>query len=270
MTATALSQASLPTRERPCGHPSWLRRAWMAWGLGLVVLPGTMAPEGARAADLPGVTQAILDATLTTPVSGIVARQRFKEGESVAEGDVIVELDHRLEELEVARRKTALENVTAVLKRTEELAARTKSVALEEVEKQRAEARIAQVELDYAIEQRRRRDVRAPFAGIVASFFGLDPGEGCQPQTPVVRLVDTRRCLFVGNVEARAAQQLRPGQELELRLDARGGVRTIPAEVTFVSPVADPASGLVELKAVFENAEPRVAAGVAAVLRIPE
>ncbi len=217
-----------------------------------------------------GLTEAFLDATLSAPVAGILGRHFFKEGDSVEAGQVIVELDKRVEELEVARRQTVLDNSTEVLRRTEELAARTRSVAKEELDKHRAENRIAQAELDLAQEQLRRRQVTAPFPGVIADLFGLDTGEGCQPQTPIARLVDTSRCWLILNLDARRAQALEPGQRLLLRLQSEVGPRTVDAEVRFVSPVADPASGLVRVKALFDNTEARIPAGITATVRLPE
>ena len=221
-------------------------------------------------ADFNGVTEPFQDATLTAPVAGLIGRHMFVEGDRVEAGKVILELDKRLEELEVARREAVLENAATILQRTEQLAATSKAVAAEEVDKHRAEKRIAQAELDVAREQLRRRQVVAPFSGVVADLFGLDDGEGCQPQTPLVRLVDTRRCWVVANIDARVALSIHSSDRVQVQVETSAGSRVIPAEVKFVSPVADPASGLVKVKAVFDNSETGIAAGAAAVLRVPD
>src|SRR6185503_19917708 len=57
-----------------------------------------------------GITEPFLDVTLSASVPGIITIQKFKEGDAVKEGDVIIELDKRLEELETARRKLVAEN----------------------------------------------------------------------------------------------------------------------------------------------------------------
>lgn len=231
--------------------------------------PARSAASASAEFETQGLTEAFLDATLSAPVAGILGKHFFKEGDSVEAGQVIVELDKRMEELEVARRQTVLDNSAEVLRRTEELASRTRSVAKEELDKHRAENRIAQAELDLAREQLRRRQVTAPFPGVIADLFNLDSGEGCQPQTPIARLVDTRQCWLVLNLEARRAQALEVGQRLTLRLESEVGSRTVDAEVRFVSPVADPASGLVRVKALFDNAEARIPAGITATVRLP-
>lgn len=222
------------------------------------------------AADVAGITEPFGDATLTTPVAGVISKIHFREGDSVSTGAVLIQLDSRLEELEVQRRTIAVDNASAVLRRTEQLAATSKAVAAEELDKQRAEQRIAQAEVDFAKEQLRRRQIAAPFSGVIADLFGLDPGEGCQPQTPMVRLVDTRRCLFVADVDGKMAQRLSTGQKFPLSLETNAGIKTTEAELQFISPVAHPGSGLVKIKAVFDNSKTRVAAGATAVAKLPE
>ena len=98
----------------------------------------------------------------------------------------------------------------------------------------------------------------APFDGTVTTVM-LDVGEACQAQQPLVRLVDTRKCYFICNVEAKAGYTLKAGQTVKLDIEA--GTRCkISAELFLVSPVVDPASGLMRVKVVFEN--PREKSGL--------
>ena len=261
-----------PCVRRMAATGSHIRNGWYALLISAAMTSWIAAgadPASSREFEAPGITEAFFDATLSSPVAGIIGKHFFKEGDAVEAGQVIVELDKNMEELEVARRQTVLENSTEVLRRTEELAARTRSVAKEELDKHRAENRIAQAELDLAKEQLRRRQIIAPFPGVIADLFSLDSGEGCQPQTPIARLVDTRRCWLVVNLEAKRAQSLTVGQRLSLRLESEIGSRTVDAEVRFISPVADPASGLVKVKALFDNATARIPAGITASVRLP-
>jgi len=238
--------------------------------LGLLAVAFLFEAWSLRSAEIAGITEPYLDATLSTPVAGTIGKHYFKEGDFVSKGQPIVDLDRRLEELEVARRQAILENATAILKRTEELASKTRSVTQEELDKHRAEQRVAQAELDFAREQLRRRQVSAPFNGVVVDLFGLDVGEGCQPQAPLVRLVDTRRCWFVVNLESRVVQRIHLGQRLALSVGAVTGRHNLEAVVQFISPVADPASGLVKVKALFENPEAKVVAGDTATLKLSD
>src|SRR3989442_11148475 len=71
-----------------------------------------LASTTSLASDLPavsGITEPFLDVALSASVPGIVTVRQFKEGAFVKEGQVILELDKRLEELEVERRKLVVE-----------------------------------------------------------------------------------------------------------------------------------------------------------------
>ncbi len=112
-----------------------------------------------------------------------------------------------------------------------------------------------------ALENLRKRRLQSPIGGVIIKLF-LDVGESNEPEQPLVHLVDTSRCLLVSNVEEPLGRTLRKGQSVELKI--RTGSGSIPKKgiITFVSPVVDPASGLLEVKAEFENKNGAVRPGV--------
>jgi RND family efflux transporter MFP subunit len=214
-----------------------------------------------------GITEPVFDVTLSAAVPGIITARKFKEGEFVKEGDVIVELDKRLEELEVERRKVVLEARRTDFEGTARLFQTTKGTSKDEMEKKESDYKLAVVEHAMALEQLRRRVVTAPISGIVMEF-PLDIGESCQPYQPLARLVDTRRCYFVGNVEAQAAATLHTNKEVRLEIDTGATPEPVTGIITFVSPVADPASSLIGVKAIFPNPEGKIRPGVAGRLHL--
>jgi RND family efflux transporter MFP subunit len=222
-------------------------------------------PVGARSETIttPGITAPILDSTLGTPVPGIVAARNFKEGDTVKKGDVVLELDRSLEDLEVARREVVLEPLKADYEASKFLFDQPKSsISKEQLDKKQADYKVALAEFQLAKEQARKRSIFAPFDGTISEFF-LQVGEACQLQQPLLRIVDTTRCYFVCNVESKAGHGLRPGQKVDLEIEAGPAVVLLPGTISFVSPVVDPASGLLKVKAIFENAEGKVRPGVA-------
>jgi len=209
-----------------------------------------------------GITEPFLDVTVSSSVSGIIGAQKFREGDFVNQDQVIVELDKRLEELEVMRRKLVADNRKADVDATRILYDNTKSVAKEELDRKEVEYQVAMVEHDMAAEQLRKREISAPVSGTITEFY-LDVGEACEPYQALLRLVDTRRCYFVSNMEARAAADLKPDQVVNLDIETGGAVVRVPGRIVFLSPVVDPASGLLKVKALFENADGRIRPGVA-------
>lgn len=238
--------------------------------LGLVLGLGLGSARRGAAADpagavrsLTGITEPILDAVLAFPVTGVVATRVVEEGASVRKGQVILELDKRLEELEVERRRLALQLAEAELERLKALASKNAiSVSREETDKKEAEFGIAKVEHELAKEMLRRRQLVSPTDGVVAAFF-KQLGEACdQERTPVARVVDTARCLFVVDCEPGMASRFAMGRAVKLLLDGGAGASEVTGKVHYVAPVVDAASGLLRVKILFENPGLKVRPGV--------
>ncbi len=246
----------------------------------------------AQQMSISGFTEPYLDAMLGISATGRVAKIHLTEGTTVEMGQVILELDQQLEKLEVQRRKLLWTSKTEVkstarqvktlrshLKATKELYKTTGSVPREEMENQELEHALAinelrrledaekreKIEYGIANQQLSRRSLRAPFSGQIAELL-INVGENCEIDTPLVHLVNTSRGYFVANVELSVSQQLARGQTVELQLQS--GLETVSrtAEIVFISPVVDPASGLRKIKAQFDNPDGNIIPGVAGVM----
>jgi len=209
----------------------------------------------------PGITEPFLDVTLSAPVPGIITARKSREGDFVHEGTVILELDKKLEELEVERRKLVRDQKWSDFDGTQKLFKTTKGISKEEVEKKEAEYKVAAVEHDMAAEQLRRRQVISPLSGTITEIT-LEVGEACQPYQPLVRVVDARRCYFITNTEAKLVAGLKLDQTVKMEIDTEAGTMTVQGKIVFLSPVVDPASGLRKVKVLFDNGDGKVRPGV--------
>jgi len=248
-----------------------------AWGQGL-------APRG--------ITEPCRDATLSATVAGTLAAILKKEGEQVGAGEVILELEKDLESLEVERRLLIAESkveLEAARRRAEQLrleltATRrlfdsTQSVSREQLQQKELETCLAEAELERltiaekreAIELRiaeaqlRQRTITAPFAGVIVEIIP-EVGEACFPEQPLVRVVDTSQCRLLVHLEAAAAPDLAAGKPVQLRFDGIRPPNLVRGVVEFVSAVADPASGLVVVKVLFDNPQGRIRPGLSGTL----
>ena len=239
-------------RGPACGPVfSWLLGLWV------FVVPARALEPAA------GITEAMYDGTLSLPVAGIVTRCPSREGASVRAGDVLLELDSTLEELEVQRRRLILETRRMDYEALQRLFEQNSiSVKKEELDKARADYQVAETELKIAEEQLRRRRLVAPCDGVVVEVRP-EVGEAVQAYQPLIRLVDTRQVRFVANVEPAWCTGLRPDQTVTVELDAAPAPVRVRGRVAFISPVADPASGLRRVEVWFENPDGAVAPGVA-------
>jgi RND family efflux transporter MFP subunit len=216
-----------------------------------------------------GITEALNDVTLSAPAAGIISKRPFKEGDSVKAGDVIVELDKKLEELEAERRKYVLDLKKTDMETSQKIFEKTISLSREEMNKKVTEYSVAEAEHALAKEQLLRRSIYAPFDGTITQLT-LQVGEACQAQQALVRMVDTRKCYFICNIEGKAGYGLKPGQTVKLEIEAGEKPVAFDGTVFFVSPVVDPASGLMRVKVVFENPQGKIRPGAAGKMLLQE
>jgi RND family efflux transporter MFP subunit len=229
-------------------------------------LPTARAAEAAAYA---GITEPVFDVTLSLPVPGIITRLNLKEGDFVQTNEVILELDNRLEELEVARRKCILDNHKADWESTRLVFDKTASVSRDEMLKKESDYKVSLAEYQEAQEQLQRRQLVAPGAGVICDIK-LHRGEACAAYEPVVRVVDTRRCYFISNIDARDPVRPQRGQTVTLDIEASPVPVRVEGRIVFVSPVVDSASGLQRIKVVFDNLDGRVRPGVAGKVMFPQ
>jgi len=257
-------------------------------------LLGAVAARAAETLSLSGITEPIKDVTLSATTSGTISAIFVKEGERVSMGAVILEIDKKLDELETERRrliwesKSELEAAAArvttlkwLLESNRELFASTASVSKDDLEKMQLDYELAvaehkrlitqedreKIEYEMARETLRKRSLISPIQGTVIKLF-QDEGEGFQENQPLAHIVDTSRGLFVCNVEEKIGRGLKKGQSVDLRINAGTKSIVVKGKLVFVSPVVDQASGLLEVKAEFENQEGLVRPGVAGSLLI--
>lgn len=228
-------------------------------------LASTTANDTTPGAWVEGYTEAWRDATLSSPVGGIVSTILAREGTRVPVGQAIVEFRSELEQIETNRRRARMEAAKRDFERTRDLFGRTSAVSREELDRHETEFAIATSELALAEEMTERTRITAPFEGEVIDLFSLEIGEARREREPIVRIVDASRCRLVVQIDASAGPALAATDKARVRLPDGSEVA---AEIEFVSPVADPASGLFPVKVLFNNPG-NLRPGVAAALWVP-
>ena len=216
--------------------------------------------RAAEPVEISGITEPVMDVTLGFADAGIIHSQFFKEGDAVKKGDVILELDKKSETFEVSRRKAVMDKNKMVYDSTRQLAKTTKSVSQEDLEKAEADYNVAKADYQIAMQQLADRELVAPFSGRITEVL-LKPGAAVAPYQPLVRLVDTSRCYFVGHIDGVAAGKLHLDEPVSVQVD---GGQMLSGKICFISPVVDPASGLCRIKAIFDNPDGKVRPALAA------
>jgi len=229
------------------------------------------------------VEELALTGSLTSPrtsrlspeVEGRVARIAVEEGERVAAGDPLVELDDTLARIALTQARAAVREAEADLEDAERrlgeirrLAAR-QSAAETRVRDREAEVRRDRAVLERRVAEREYRaallrlhGVKAPFAGVVARRL-TELGEWVEPGTPLLELVATDWLRLDLQVPQGYFGRVEPGTEALVRLDARGdGV--LGARVREVVPVSDATARTFLTRVRLENPEGRLTPGMSA------
>ncbi len=265
-------------------------RAWLQAALLPAVLGAALSVQ---ASDLVGLAFPVSDVQVSASVAGLVQRISVRPGQLVKPGDLLLELDNATQQVELRRRTVLLDDdselqtarvrlaaLTDLLQMTELVANKSQSVSKEELvkarlEKATAEGRLLQlvaqkarerVELEQAQLELQQRNVRAPMAGVVVDV-PMDVGEWAKPGDVMVRLADISQVELRLNMPQTAAASFRVGARVVARFEAGSAQVQATGLVNFVSPLADSASGLVDVRIRFANPNGRIRPGAKAVIR---
>jgi len=192
-------------------------RAWVtAYGL---VEP---EPAGERPAAAARVAPA---------VPGVVVAVDCVEGERVAKGGVLFQLDSRAADLAVDFAGKTVERQKRLIQ-----VDGTSERALQDAEQQLDSARVQQALLR----------VQSPLAGTVTRV-NVKPGEAVDLTTVLAEVVDLDRLVVSASVPSAELGALQLGQAVEIRLDR--ATEPVTGRLTFISPEVDSQTGTARVRA---------------------
>jgi len=184
--------------------------------------------------------EAVGDAQVVAKTTGIVLKILVEEGMYVQKGQVLAMLDD-----DAARNKLA--QATGTLKKTQAAYDKSeKGVALKitpradydrdkyDLETQKAVVDGAQLDLSYT-------RIVAPISGVVAKR-SIKLGNLVQTNQNLFQIVDMDPLQAVLNVPERDLDTLKPGQSVQMRVDALTG-KSFEGTIARIAPVVDAASG---------------------------
>ena len=167
---------------------------------------------------------------------GRITALNFKDGGSVRKGQILVQFDDQLQQAELQQMQAQLAIAQANFKRTQELVAQN-FMAQQTLDTSAANLKVAQAQLGLAQARLNRMAVRAPFDG-TAGIRLVSVGDYVKDGADLVALEDTRQMLVDFRLPERAGTKVKPGQSVELALDALPG-RSFKAVVEAVDPLLD-------------------------------
>ena len=206
-----------------------------------------------------GTATAVRGVTVSADRPGIVDRIAFDSGQKVREGDLLVHLDTREEEAQLAAAEAQRDLARLSLGRMEGLLAKGVSSQAEfdraAAESRQAVARVGEIRA--AIE---RKTIRAPFAGVLG-IRQVNLGQYLSGGDPVVPLQALDPIYVDFAVPQQDAPRLRVGTEVTISAEGMAGVAAA-GRVTALDAVVNSATRNVHVQATLPNLEEKLQPGM--------
>ncbi|TKT75463.1 efflux RND transporter periplasmic adaptor subunit [Aquamicrobium sp. LC103] len=189
-----------------------------------------------RAIRISGHTEADKRATLATRAPGIVAERPVDQGDRVEAGDLIIKLDAEEKEAAVDTARQLLAQRQAEADAAERLA-KSGNLAKLQLDNTRSALSSAKSQLEAALAELGRIEVRAPFDGVV-DRIDVQIGGSVQAGTQVATILKLDPVLAIGEVSERDLRYIKPGDKADVRLvngqeiEGGGVVRYISRDAT--------------------------------------
>lgn len=227
---------------------------------------------------------------IRSPVVGILERVHARRGDPIRQGQVLVSIESSVEAsaAESARARADAQG-QAEMSRAKVAALREKArrlqdllteefVSAQAVEDAQAELKLAEAELKtatennqiarldhrQAVDQLRRRQILAPFSGVVVDQY-LYPGalmDSSDTKKPVLKIAQTDPLKVQALLPVKAFTAVKPGQMVSVTPEAPFSGKPIQARVRTVDRVVDAAAGTFGIVAEIPNAKGELPAGL--------
>ncbi|RPH37722.1 efflux RND transporter periplasmic adaptor subunit, partial [bacterium] len=206
-----------------------------------------------------GTVTAAQGVVVSADLPGIIASIQFESGKSVRAGDVLVRLDSRQEEAQLAAAQ-AQQHLTGVnLDRLRVL--RNQGVAPQaefdqaEAEAMQAEARVREIRATIG-----RKTIRAPFSGVLG-IRQVNLGQFLNAGQAVVPL-QSRDPVYVDfAVPQQEIHNVHPGNDVDVAVEGVPGVAA-KGKITALNSVIDQSTRNVNVRATFANRDGRLLPGM--------
>lgn len=191
-------------------------------------------------------------------IAGRIARLHFREGQAVAAGDLLVSLDDAIARAELAQAEANLSLAQKNHERAQRLFERGASNAQARDEAQ-TQQQAASASLALARARLDKTRLHAPHDGVLG-LRHVSPGDYLEAGQDIVNLevLDPLKVEF--RVPQKSAGRIRPGQRIELGVDAWPDER-FAGEVYAINPRVDEAGRSQALRAHVGNADGRLQPG---------
>jgi RND family efflux transporter MFP subunit len=227
--------------------------------LALLAPPGLLHGE-----ETLGIVLPFKEVSVSSPVlQDVVKDIEVDEGDQVKKGDVLAHLLNDREDLEVQRCQNLIKRAQFEYNGMKKLADENLATKEAEVEKE-TDLQAAKLDYQLAVTELNEKTIRSPLAGIVVKRY-KEPGEGVDRTEKLFDIVDIDQVYVQFYLDPSLIDKLAAGDKIRVHFPAlHNGSQPYEANVAFIDPRIDAASGLFRVKLLLDNPNHDIKAGMRA------
>ncbi len=187
--------------------------------------------------EVTGQVTPIFQATLSSRIQGTIDELLAREGTQVSKGQILIQLDNRDVQADLARASAEVENAKAQLHRMKTLYAQD-AVSKQEMENATRSYKVAEANRKAVLAQLSYTAVKAPFDGVITEKK-VEAGELASPGQPLLKMEDPRQLRLEATVAEGDLKSVSRGDKIPILIDALG-TQTLNGIVNQILPAGDP------------------------------
>ncbi|MBK7469453.1 MAG: efflux RND transporter periplasmic adaptor subunit [Betaproteobacteria bacterium] len=203
--------------------------------------------------------------TLRPEVTGRIAEIRFREGQHVTKGTLLVKMDDSVTGADAEQARANLWLAKAKAERAAELHQKG-FVSAQAKDEAEGGLRVAKATVQSAEARLAKMEIKAPFAGIIG-LRQVSIGDYVKDGQDMVNLESIEQLKVDFKVPEIFLRQIQVGQSLQLALDAIPG-KTYDGRVLAINPLVDAAGRTIVIRAVIRNTNAALRPGMFARVRL--
>ena len=197
--------------------------------------------------------------TLSTELAGTIDAITFESGKPVKAEQLLLSLDSTVERANLRASQAKLPAAKAKFDRFQNLY-KTSSISKEQLDEAEAAYRSLEADIESLKATIARREVRAPFSGVVG-LRNVFLGQYLQPGTDIVRLEDTSVMRLRFTVPQTDISKITLGQTIKINVDAYPQTQ-FDGHITAIEPAVNFQSGLIQVQADIPNNDGQLRSGM--------
>ena len=178
------------------------------------------------------------ESKILAPVSGILQYLKIDLGDKVSSGQIVAEMDTRLQKLDIQKATTNVAKLRNDYETYSELLA-GKAATQEKVNETKQDYDNAVVQLNQSQKALNDDAVKSPTSGII-SVKNVEQGVFVNAGAEIATVVNTSKIKVQVNLDESEIYQVKQGQVVSISADVYPG-KTFNGAITFISPQADAA-----------------------------